>query len=365
MKILQIINSLATGGAEKLLLDTIPLYRKAGIEMDVLLLWDNNQPFTVALKALNCCKVMVLNESDDYRDIYAISNIFKLRTYLKAYDIAHVHLFPSLYFVRLASIGLPIKLLFTEHNTNNRRINNKKFKLLERWCYNRYQKIVCISDEIKLLYSQYLNLPERLVIIENGINLETIFSAKSYAKTQIAESIYEEDKVLLQVSGFRNQKDQDTLIKALSFLPSHFKVLLVGDGERKNDLISLVNFLGLQNRVLLLGLRMDVANLLKSVDLVVLSSHYEGLSLASVEGMASGKPFLASNVPGLKGVVEGAGILFEKGNAEELASKIKELMHNTELYSQVANACQERSKKYDIQVMVNKHIQLYQEVYAN
>ena len=53
MKILQVINSLATGGAEKLLLDTLPLYRKAGIEMDVLLLWDNNHPFTVALKELN------------------------------------------------------------------------------------------------------------------------------------------------------------------------------------------------------------------------------------------------------------------------------------------------------------------------
>lgn len=365
MKIVQIINSLATGGAEKLLLETLPLYRKAGIEMDVLLLWDNNQPFTVALKALNCCKVIVLNESDNYRDIYALSNIFKLRTYLKEYDIVHVHLFPALYFVRLASFGLPIKLLFTEHNTRNKRINNKNFKFLERWCYKGYQKIICISHEIKLLYSHYLNLPERLVVIKNGINLDAIFSAESYIKSAVAESIHEEDVVLLQVSGFRKQKDQDTLIKALHFLPSHFKVVLVGDGERKNDLISLVNFLGLQNRVLFLGLRMDVPNLLKSADLVVLSSHYEGLSLASVEGMASGKPFFASNVPGLQEVVAGAGVLFGQGNAEELANKIVELMDQPELYKQVAVACQERAQQYDVQVMVNKHILLYQEVYAD
>lgn len=365
MKIVQIINSLATGGAEKLLLETLPLYRKAGIEMDVLLLWDNNQPFTVALKALNCCKVIVLNESDNYRDIYALSNIFKLRTYLKEYDIVHVHLFPALYFVRLASFGLPIKLLFTEHNTRNKRINNKNFKFLERWCYKGYQKIICISHEIKLLYSHYLNLPERLVVIKNGINLDAIFSAESYIKSAVAESIHEEDVVLLQVSGFRKQKDQDTLIKALHFLPSHFKVVLVGDGERKNDLISLVNFLGLQNRVLFFGLRMDVPNLLKSADLVVLSSHYEGLSLSSVEGMASGKPFFASNVPGLQEVVAGAGVLFGQGNAEELANKIVELMDQPELYKQVAVACQERAQQYDVQVMVNKHILLYQEVYAD
>jgi glycosyltransferase involved in cell wall biosynthesis len=347
------------------LLDTLPLYRKAGIEMDVLLLWDNNQPFTVALKVLNCCKVIVLNESDNYRDIYAISNIFKLRTYLKEYDIVHVHLFPALYFVRLASLGLPINLLFTEHNTSNKRINNKIFKFLEKWCYKGYQKVICISDEIKLLYSHYLNLPERLIVIENGINLDAIFSAKCNSKSVIDKSIHEEDVMLLQVSAFRMQKDQDTLIKALPFLPSHFKVVLVGDGERKNDLISLVKTLGLEKRVLFLGLRMDVFSLLKSVDLVVLSSYYEGLSLASVEGMASGKPFVASNVPGLKEVVEGAGVLFEQGNAEELASIILGLMNNQQYYIQVANACQERAKQYDINKMVAKHIELYYEVFKN
>lgn len=365
MKVLQIINSLATGGAEKLLLDTLPLYRKAGIEMDVLLLWDNNQPFTVALKALNCCKVMVLNSSENHKDIYALSNILKLRKYLKDYDIAHVHLFPALYFVRLASFGLPIKMLFTEHNTSNKRINNKNYKLIEKWCYKGYQKIICISDEIKSLYSQYLDITERLVVIENGINIVDVFNAQPYSKPKIDSRIEANDYLLLQVSGFRPQKDQDTLLRSLSFLTENYKVILVGDGERKNDLISLVKTLGLEKRVLFLGLRMDVASLLKSVDLVVLSSYYEGLSLASVEGMASGRPFVASNVPGLKDVVEGAGVLFQQGNAEELASKIIELMDNSELYKQVANACQERAKQYDVQVMVNKHIQLYQEVYVN
>lgn len=360
MKILHIINSLATGGAEKLLLDTIPLYRKAGIEMDILLLWDNDHPFTIALKELNCCKVIIVNKSENYKDIYAVSNILKLRTYLKGYDIAHVHLFPALYYVRLASLGLPINLLFTEHCTSNKRINNKNYKYLERWCYKGYQKIICISEEIQVLYSDYLKMPKRLVVIKNGINLNDIDCAKPYIKSVIAESICEKDILLLQVSAFREQKDQDTLIKALQFLPSHFKVLLVGDGARKNNLISLVNSLGLEKRVLFLGLRMDVPNLLRSADLVVLSSHFEGLSLASVEGMASGKPFLASSVPGLKDVVERAGVLFEEGNAEDLANKIIELISNPKLYEEVVVACQERANKYDIKIMVEKHIQLYE-----
>lgn len=363
MKILQIINSLATGGAEKLLLDTLPLYRKAGIQMDILLLWDNNQPFTGALKALDCCKVIVLNESDNYKDIYALSNILKLRKHLKEYDIAHVHLFPSLYFVRLSAAGLSTKLVFTEHNTNNRRINNNKFRFIERFIYKGYNKLVCISEEIRSLYANYLNMPTKLVVIENGVDLYHIEKATSHPKSYISASVNEKDILLLQVSGFRPQKDQDTLLRSLSFLTENYKVILVGDGERKNDLISLVKSLGLEKRVLFLGLRMDVASLLKSVDLVVLSSYYEGLSLASVEGMASGRPFVASNVPGLKEVVEGAGVLFEQGNAEELASIILALLNNQQYYTQVANACQERAKQFDINKMVAKHIELYQELF--
>lgn len=365
MKVLQIINSLATGGAEKLLLDTLPLYRKAGIEMDVLLLWDNDAPFTLTLKELKCCNIIILNQSNNYNNIYSVYNVFKLRKYLKAYDVVHAHLFPSLYFVRLSAVGLSTKLVFTEHNTNNRRINNKKYRFIEQFIYKGYNKIVCISEEIRSLYATYLNMPAKLVVIENGVDLHYINKATPYSKSSIAKSVKENDILLLQVSGFRPQKDQDTLLRSLTFLPENYKVVLVGDGKRKTNLLALMHSLGLQDRLLFLGLRMDVASLLKTVDLVVLSSHYEGLSLASVEGMASGKPFLASKVPGLKEIVCGAGVLFEQGNAQELAVKIKELTANPELYNQVAKACQERAKKYDIQVMVDKHIQLYREVYEN
>lgn len=83
MKILQIINALGTAGAEKLLLDSIPVYRKLGIEMDVLLLWNNKHPFTKALQELKICKVIILNESDKERDIYKVSNIPKIAAILK------------------------------------------------------------------------------------------------------------------------------------------------------------------------------------------------------------------------------------------------------------------------------------------
>ncbi|GEL11995.1 Glycosyltransferase involved in cell wall bisynthesis [Flavobacterium glycines] len=366
MRVLQIINSLGTGGAEKLLLDTIPLYRKEGVEMDLLLFWENNHPFTKALMDLNCCKVIVLNHSLNYKDIYSPRNILKLRKYLKDYDIAHVHLFPAQYFTVLANISLKnrCKLIFTEHSTSNRRINNRIFKPLESWIYTKYKKLVCITEEIKNIYDNYLKQFNTIEIIYNGVNIEMIQNAKSRNKEEIHPILTQEQKIILQVSAFRKGKDQMTLVKALQYLPENYYVVLVGEGDELKNCENHVIELGFDKRVVFLGQRMDIPRLLKTADIIVLSSKYEGLSLSSIEGMASGKPFVASDVPGLSEVVGGAGVLFELGNAKELAERIQELLEDKTLYERTVEACQNRAAQYDIQNMIQKHIELYQRVYA-
>lgn len=365
MKVLQIINSLGTGGAEKLLLETIPLYRKKGVEMDVLVFWNNNHQFINVLKALNCCKVIVLKESDNYKAIYSLFHIWKLRKYLKEYDIAHVHLFPAQYFTVLAniSIGNRCKLIFTEHNTTNRRIQKSYFQSIEQFIYSHYKKLVCISNEIKEIYKKYLPLLEsRSVVIHNGVNQEVIKEASPIIKSDLHHDIKNSNRLLLQVSAFRLQKDQKTLIEAMTLLPNDVVLLLVGDGETRKECEILVSKLSLNDRVFFLGQRMDIPQLLKTADIVVLSSKYEGLSLSSIEGMASGRPFVASDVPGLSEIVGGAGILFEAGNAQELASKIQELLENKTLYNDTVKGGQVRASEYDIHKMIDEHIALYESI---
>lgn len=365
MKVLQIINSLGTGGAEKLLLDTIPLYRQAGIEMDVLVFWNNNHQFINALKALNCCNVIILKESNDYKDIYSLSHIWKLPQYLKNYDVAHIHLFPAQYFTVLANIaiGSKCKLVFTEHNTTNRRIENSYFRHIEKKIYSFYNKVVCISPEIQRIYTEYLKgFESKLVLIENGVNLQVIRQSVPLLKRDLHPNIAEDDTIIMQVSAFRAQKDQKTLIEALALLPLNVKLILVGDGELKKDCNERAKELGLQSRVVFLGQRMDIPQLLKTVDVVVLSSLYEGLSLSSIEGMASGKPFVASDVPGLSDIVGGAGVLFECGNAKELATQIEALLADKTYYNSIVNACLEKAQQYDIRLMIQKHIDLYKKV---
>ena len=361
MKVLQVINSLATGGAEKLLLETIPLYREKGIDMDILVLNGTEHPFMKQLKSLNCCGVYSLGSKSVYNPIA----IFKIIPYLRKYDLIHVHLFPAQYFVVLAKIFSfsKVKLLFTEHNTTNRRMGNKFFQLLDSIIYSRYYAVICITNEVKQILLQHLSSrSNKWVVIENGVNIEIIKNSKSYLKHEIHSGINKEDIIMIQVAGFREQKDQATLIRALQYLPYSYKILLVGDGILRKSCEDLAQELQLQNRVLFLGLRMDVPQLLKTADIVVLSSKYEGLSLSSIEGMASGKPFVASNVPGLSEVVQGAGILFEQGNAKGLAKELEKLIINPDYYQYIAKACQERASQYDIKIMVDKHIQLYEAI---
>lgn len=367
MKVLQIINSLGTGGAEKLLLDTLPLYRDAGIEMDILLFWNNNHQFVKALRELDCCNIYILNESLDISDVYKLINIIRLKSILKNYDIAHVHLFPAQYFAVLANLlNLnSCKLIFTEHNTTNGRINKKYLKPVEWFIYKNYTKIISISFEIEAVLKSYLgNIDNFFEVINNGVNLSVIENASAYTPDTIDSELNITDILIIQISAFRKQKDQPTLIRAIGLIPNEkVKLLLVGDGEERVFCEELVNNLKLNSRVFFLGQRMDVPNLIKSAHIIVLSSGYEGLSLSSIEGMASGKPFVASNVPGLRDVVSGAGILFECGNETELASKIVELITDQDYYNKIVNSCQLRAKGFDISVMVGKHIALYKSVY--
>ncbi|PVX45893.1 glycosyltransferase involved in cell wall biosynthesis [Flavobacterium sp. 103] len=361
MRVVHIINSLASGGAEKLLLDTIPIYKSKGIEVDLLLLNGSPSPFLQALKETGCCSIYSLG----LQSVYNPMQIFKLIPFLKKYDIAQVHLFPSQYWVVLAKIlsFSKIKLIVTEHNSTNPRLENRFIAVFDRLFYRFYDKVICVSNEISNTFINYTGLKaSKFTVIENGIDLQKIYTAQPYFKNEISNLFSAQDFVMIQVARFDKQKDQETIIHSLKYLPENIKLILVGDGIFKIKCQALVQELQLQERVVFLGLRMDVPRLLKSADVVVLSSRHEGLSLSSIEGMASGKPFVASDVPGLQRIVSDAGVLFKQGNAKDLANTIEKLMINETYYQEIVISCLKRAEQYDIQIMVDKHLHLYQTI---
>src|SRR5699024_501193 len=98
-------------------------------------------------------------------------------------------------------------------------------------------------------------------------------------------------------------------------------------------------------------------------DVVVQSSNWEGFGLTAVEGMACGKPVIASNVRGLSEIVRGYGILFEPLNSKELSEKIEVILSNEHIYREITNRCHERAKSFSLKLMAEKYLKTYESLF--
>ena len=355
MKILQVITSLDTGGAEKLISEISPMLRDKGHHVDVLAFDGADTAFKKALKDQGikvyslgkCCNV--------YNPLY----IFRLAKIMKNYDIVHTHNTAPQLFAAIGSVLCSVVLCTTEHNTSNRRRDWKWYAPIDKWMYSRYSKVICISDSTEHNLRDFINdCSDKICTILNGINVAHYSQAIPVDKSTISN--HPQHKVVAMVAGFRYQKDQETLIRAFKNLPEDYELWLVGDGERRAIIEQCIKDNHLENRVILLGIRRDIPSILKSVDVVVQSSHWEGFGLAAVEGMAAGKPVIASDVEGLAQVVEGAGLLFPLGDDKQLADIIKQLIEDQTYYQQIASKCIERAHMFDIQKMVDAYNEVYE-----
>ncbi len=359
MKVLHVINSLEVGGAERLIIDSLSLYKERKVDVDLLLLKDGVASYDAKLgKGVNIIRLSTSN-------LYSPFIVFKLFKYLKKYDIVHAHLFPTIYWVTLAKVLSTAKtlLVYTEHNTHNRRRDIYFFKVFDRFIYSHFSFIGCISTATRENLLLHLRLPKdtgRVETVLNGIDLKR-FKLSNFQNMSDFGFFKNDSFVLLQVSSFSKQKDQLTLINSMNYLPPNVVLLLVGDGGQKAECAKRVEELGLEGRVKFLGIRFDVPKLIQYCDVSILSSHYEGFGLAVLEGMASKKAVISSNIPGVEEIVKEAGLLFEKGDEQDLARKILMLYNDPVLKELTAERCYQRALKYDINTMVDK----YSEIYVN
>lgn len=353
MKILHVITSLRTGGAEKLMVDLLPRLKAKDLDVDLLLFDGTDTPFRREVEAAGI-KVFNLGIGGS---VYSPLRLIRLLPFMRKYDVVHTHNTAPQMFAALCRIFSRTKLVTTEHGGSNRRRSIRSFKLIDKWMYNRYDRVICIAAKTEKNLCEYLGkCKTKILTINNGVDIAKYSGA---TPSDELERLVPGSRKLIMVAGFRWEKDQDTLIRALSLLPDKFHLFLVGDGVRRPELEALSKELALDARIHFLGLRTDVAELLHAADYVIMSSHFEGLSLSSVEGMAVGKPMLASDVDGLREVVGGAGILFPHSDSKALAARILDLDTNVEKYRTIASACGHRAAKFDISAMAEKYSQLY------
>ncbi len=350
MRVLHVITSLGTGGAEKLMVELLPQLRAMGNEVELLLFNGARTPFYEQAEAQG----ITIHSLSVSGNVYSPKLIFKLLKFIRHYDIIHTHNTACQFFVPIAkclTLG-GAKLVTTEHNTYNRRRGKWIYRLPDKWMYTQYKKIICISDQTRANLETHIGKSDRIVTIYNGVDTSLYISPINDIRNKRHFTI-------TMIAAFREQKDQDTLIRAMEYLPENYSLQIVGDGERRPILEKLAH--GMKN-VEFLGIRTDIPNILKSADIVVLSSHWEGFGLSVVEGMATGVPTIVSNVPGLADIVNGAGILFPEGNHMALATAIRSLCENPDKYREVAEKCQARAKEFDISKMAKAYNSVYQEI---
>lgn len=222
--------------------------------------------------------------------------------------------------------------------------------------YKQYNTIICISDKAKENLQEYIGPNYPIKTIYNGIDSQKYIHAISLNRETLG---LKDNFIICMVAGFRLEKDQDTLIRAMKRLPNNFYLWLIGDGERRKELELLTQKENLTDRVKFWGIRSDVPQLLKTADIIVMSSHWEGLSLSSLEGMSSGKPFVASDVDGLHEIVNGYGVLFQEGDDKALSETIFKLIQNKTLYANIAEKCQKRATEFDLHTTIDSYLSIY------
>lgn len=291
MVLLNVISSSTGGGAELLVRELHRRLLQRGVNSNVVY-------FSGSFSRL------VAGEDSFRSSPRALGNIFRLRNKIKSLIrdsnstlVVHAHLTWPFIFVALASLGLDVRLVFTEHSTFNRRRRIPFFWLIERLIYARYDAIITISNGV---YNSTLSwvgskFKKRMVIVPNGSRIY-----------RLAQRVSLEGRKprLLSVGSLAPHKNFATVLKAIYLIKeeiSHYTI--VGEGTERSVLETLICHYNLSDMVTLTGWSDNLEHYFHESDLQVIPSSWEGFGLVAVEGMSTGLPVIASNVPGLREVL--------------------------------------------------------------
>lgn len=359
MRILFVITSLRAGGAERIVTDLVSEISALGHTVDIFLFDGTDTPLINELKKKN---INIIYGAKGALQMWNPFHFFKLRKLIRSgnYDIVHSHNSPAQILTSLSGKNPRTKLVTTEHNTFTNRRKYSFLRYIDPFFYKAYNHIVCVSEltRKKLIESVDIN-PEIISVIPNGINLSSFSPHTVKEFTAPLPDFDPGDKIIFMTGAFRKQKDHATLIRAMALLPPSYKLLLAGGWQLKEKAENLSKSLGLKDRIFFLGIREDIPALMQLADANVLSSHYEGMPLSAIESMASGKPFIASDVPGLSDITGDAACLVPENDPRALAKAIMEILENPYLSAKISNNCMRKASQFDIRKTVNAHLSLY------
>ena len=248
-------------------------------------------------------------------------------------DIIHAHV----YFAGISAVVLgwlyKIPVVITEHWTGfPMKLLTTNNKILARFAMNRAEIILPVSESLKKAIENY-GIKNKFQVVPNVVNTGMFYPLPNGAKRN------DETKRILMVALLTPAKGVPYLLEALHRIKrkrQDFILDIVGDGSHRAEYEELARTLGISDIVSFHGLRtkQEVAEFMRQCDFFVLPSLWENLPCVLIEAMSSGVPVIATDVGGVKEMInENVGVLIPSKDTEALEETIKHMLDNCANYS--------------------------------
>ncbi len=288
----------------------------------------------------------------------------RLRRFIKQKDIHVVHTQTRVTQVMGFCLGriTEIPYLSTCHGFFKTRLSRKIFP-----CWG--ECVIAISEAVRdHLLKDFRVDPKRCVLIKNGIDSDDFLAIDEDTRRKNRQRFHlEHNRVIGIIARLSDVKGHDILIKAMGKVIQQFpdaRLLIVGEGPRKEPLQRMVKELNLNEHVQFYPIVNHTAEMLSLLDVFVLPSFEEGLGLSVMEAQAAGLSVVASKVGGLPQLIDDGrtGLLVHPKNADLLSEAILFLLRNPQKARQMGKEAQEFiQKEFSAQRMVNETLALYKQ----
>jgi glycosyltransferase involved in cell wall biosynthesis len=259
------------------------------------------------------------------------SAVRQLRQYVKdqGVHILHTHGYKTDTIGLLATRGTSCRLVSTPHGWSVRAgVKLRVYEAIDRAIFPFFDAVAPLSEGIFDELKGRIGLGGKLELIPNGVDISEIDAVK-HAAPEVEAWRADGNFVIGYVGQLIARKGLITLLKAFAKLPAaRKKLVIIGEGEQKDELVQLASTLQIASDVAFLGFRNDRLAFLKGFHVSVLPSQLEGIPRTLMEAMAAGIPVVASNIPGCTDLIthEKTGLLFDLDNVEALVGCLAKCM---------------------------------------
>jgi glycosyltransferase involved in cell wall biosynthesis len=374
MRILHLLayTPIKLGSIERWSMRLVQVGRERGHE--VLLGFSRLPESAEYLAALEKARVQLL--VDCPRSRVDIGFLRRLITFIKLerIDVVHTHFSPTCHFGNLAAwlVGAPGRFwqIHSMSGLGRRLLSSQGHIAAQRLSARLVLRTLCVSEAIREEFAQ-LGLPnEKLCVLPLGIDVERFCLHRDPGvRTRIRASfrVPANTPLVGTVSRAEPVKGLPHLVEAaarVAVVRPDVRWLVVGGGSQMQQLQGLAKALGVVDRIVFEGVREDIPDLLQAMDIFVLPSLSEGLPLAALEAMASGRPVVCSRVGGLAELVshEETGLLVPPGDSTALAEGVLRLLSDSTLGHRLADLARgEAITRYDHRVFIEQLFDVYEQ----